>query len=86
MRHVLRWQVKLAGRIREEQEPQSCHGHGVDQRASAGKPDRDPVTVVVRVMLSVDAGVVFIGITCPAMSVLYLRALNRVRGGFFGNR
>ena len=35
MRHVLR-RVKPAVRIREEQELQSCHG--VDQRASAGKP------------------------------------------------
>ena len=50
MRHVLR-RVKPAVRIREEQELQSCHG--VDQHASAGKPDRG--LAVARVVL---AGVV----------------------------
>ena len=47
MRHVLR-RVKPAVRIREEQELQSCHG--VDQRASAGKPDRG--LAVARVVLA----------------------------------
>ena len=40
MRRVLR-RVKSAVRIRDEQEPPSCHG--VNQHASAGKPDRDLV-------------------------------------------